>query len=130
MKKSIPLGLPVLAGIAVLLLSSCTVEVQEPNDKPKPTDTTQYVAPAPSDDEIFLSTLYDQYPEFESIYGDWFLIELAKNMCGSIDGGMTPDELVLMVVDSGADPNEVGYILGVGVAVYCPWNEGFFDSIA
>lgn len=127
MKKSV---LATAVGIIGITLASCTVEVKDstPDTTRDTTEDTTYVSPASTDDAAFLVTVYEMYPHLEYQWGDDFLIELGKTICRAIDEGMTFYDLVGIIVDAGADAEQVGYIAGAAIGVYCIWNEWFVNS--
>ena len=77
-------------GLSILALSACTVEVKENsgNDQ-RPTDTTEYIPPSQSVEDVYLDVIYDEYPFLYSQMGDSNLIQFGRIACDSIDEGMT-----------------------------------------
>lgn len=116
-------------GLSILALSACTVEVKENsgNDQ-RPTDTTEYIPPSQSVEDVYLDVIYDEYPFLYSQMGDSNLIQFGRIACDSIDEGMTIEELAMMAVDAYADPEMVGFIVGAAVYSFCPENEWFLSS--
>lgn len=125
MKKSV---LAIAIGALGLSLVSCTTKVVEvtPTTEREYTENTN--PPVSTDNSAFLFTIYEMYPQLEYQWGDDFLIELGNTICQAIDEGMTFYELALIIVGADADPEQVGYIAGAAIGVYCPWNEWFINS--
>lgn len=118
-----------LIGLGVLALSACTVEVKEDSGSDqRPTNTTAYVPPAQSIDDLYLEVIYDEYPYLYTQMGDSALLQFGRLACDSIDEGMTLAELAMMAVEAYADPEMVGFIVGAAVYAYCPENEWFLTS--
>lgn len=119
----------IIIGLGVLALSACTVEVKENSGgDQRPTDTTAYIPPSQSIEDLYLEVIYDEYPFLYSQMGDSALLQFGRLACDSIDEGMTMAELAMMAVEAYADPEMVGFIVGAAVYAFCPENEWFLTS--
>ena len=116
-------------GLSILALSACTVEVKDNSGgTERPVETAPYTPPTQSMDELYLQTVYDEYPYLYTQMGDTQLLQFGSLVCDAIDEGMTIAELAMMAVDSYADPEMVGFIVGAAVVAFCPENEWFLSS--
>lgn len=74
-----------------------------------------------SDRQLFLYTVHQQYPHLG--VSDQTLVRLAKASCKLLQSGMSGDELIrlsMASVHDNATARRVGYVIGAGVATYCP----------
>lgn len=134
MKKKLLL---VLMGAVAFSVSSCTLEVKEDGNSNKPTTTADYVPPTTqyttttesySMEDLYLDTVYSEYPYLQSAWGDSLLLEFGYLVCDSIDNGMTLQDLTLIALDAGAEPFMIGYLTGAAIPAFCAWNMWFIDS--
>lgn len=88
--------------------------------------TTAPTIPAMSDEQIFLSVIYDEYPQYQYL-GDAYFLKLGQLLCDSIDEGLTPVDLALMAMDMNIDAVLLGYVVGASTSTFCPWNNDFFQ---
>jgi hypothetical protein len=86
---------------------------------------TQTTAGIMSDDEMYTTVIYDEYPYTRSL-GDAYLIDLGYTICDQIDAGLTPLQLANIAIDMTLDLEMVGFITGAAISIYCPWNNDFF----
>lgn len=114
--------------LAVGFLASCTTEktVYVPTETPVE-DSSDYVEPSKSIDDLYIENNYNAYPELQQMGRQW-LIDLGKEICNSIDTGTTAREIIAMVIETGVDPEMFGFVMGSAIAAYCPQNEWFINE--
>lgn len=105
----------VLVVIALVLFAGC--------EKAKPTVTN-------SKNQTFLTVVRTEYPDLKSL-SNARLIGVAHATCNALDNGASAEQ-VIMAIASSADTTsrarELGYVVGAGVAVYCPQYKNEFSS--
>lgn len=117
------------AAAALLMVAGCTVPSSTSEYRPAPTNPPRQAPsqtdakPAPlSVDDVYISTLRDEYPEVVATMGRSWLIEFGNTVCDALDSGITWTEIVLMGMDAELEMTMLGYVMGAGIAAYCPWN--------
>lgn len=94
-----------------------------PTSEPAPTYTPD-PTPTYTTDEIYVAVVRDQYPYYASLYSDAELIKIAGTACQYFDDGGTFEELayyLVMNIDASEDAFAfMGFVIGSGVASYCP----------
>jgi hypothetical protein len=124
-----------IASVALFSLVGCATESSS-SDNNSYSPPRETYAPAPvsppetsrrSIDDVYLETIYNSYPSVKS-FGDYELIELGKNLCNAIDGGLTLAGLATLAIQYDVDPEMLGFITGVAIVAYCPSNEWFIKG--
>lgn len=126
-----------LVAAVAFLSTGCTIQVG-PESAPTPVESTQAVPESPlpdtlspeDTDEIFLSTIRNEYPFLQDI-PDSDLIGLAKDACAMFDAGATPQDIFDIIGSGGGQQVQeaMAYTIGSGVASYCPeYVDKFMDS--
>lgn len=72
--------------------------------------------------EVFLASVEGQYSYLEDV-PDSDMIELASVSCEMLDNGGTRNDIVNMILGIDVDDETgeaIAFIIGAGVAVYCP----------
>lgn len=79
-------------------------------------------APAPvseNADDVYLLAIKKEYPELENL-DDQMLLDVADKNCEAFDAGLSFEDIALITINSGMDPEMGGYILGAAVGTQCP----------
>lgn len=105
-----------------------TVETFDPPTDP-PTTTTE---PAMSIDDVYVGVVRAEYPAETVGLSDADLIGPAHAACDALDAGNTAIDVAMVAAFSGApeDAPLFGFILGAGVATYCPEYGPELDAAA
>lgn len=121
-----------LAALAApLLLAACSTGTATP-PAPTVTVTATKEAPAPTpldepepepeiagDDATYLAFLASK-----GIVADPdTTIEVGRNVCGALDGGISVIMLMNVAKDAGFTTDEAAAIIAAAIVTYCPWNE-------
>ncbi len=130
MKKLIIL---LVVSLFAIGLASCSSNSAGPTPGPAPTYTpppepaptyTPKPEPTYSTDDLYVMAIRDQYPYYASLYSDLELINIASSACQYFDEGGTFEELayyLVMSIDASEDAfGFMGFVIGAGVAAYCP----------
>jgi hypothetical protein len=118
-----------VAAIAIVGLVGCAVE----DTRSSNSNGNNTYTPAPpqnnvqSTDDIYVGLIRSEYRALRNM-SDYDLISFGKNLCSSIDDGLTLPGLALLAIEYGVDTEMLGFIAGAAVAAYCPYNRGFFDG--
>lgn len=116
---------------AVVALAGCTVSAP-----PAPTvtvtaapETTAPIPQAPTDEELFVEVLEDKYGPLTTAQENK-LIKFAKDTCVNFDdyGVNNTLEQYATIVDTNKEARMLGYVIGVGVATWCPEYANAFTS--
>lgn len=94
-----------------------------------PTTTTE---PAMSIDDVYVGVVRAEYPAETVGLSDADLIGPAHAACDALDAGNTAIDVAMVAAFSGApeDAPLFGFILGAGVATYCPEYGPELDAAA
>lgn len=129
MKRLLAAGAVVLALLTVGACGGSGDDLIYHSDPPKTSvgasSPSPYYDPSSVDPalkrQLFLQTVRSgEYgPQFSSISDD-VLVELVQSTCDALDRGATATQLSEAGINSGFTPQQVGWVLGAGVAAYCP----------
>lgn len=85
-------------------------------------------APAMTVDDRYVSAVRANSQGEAVGVSDADLISLAKQVCQSLDDGITIDQLVLGVAAQGINVSLAGAVMGAGIPAYCPQHQGQADE--
>jgi hypothetical protein len=105
----------------VLALSGCQSDV---TTGPSAAVTTDVVTPR----EAFHQVVDTRAPSLRRV-PDADLEHFAQTMCNSLDAGLSMNEVALMGLNAGLNANQVGTVLGAGIAWKCPEYETALDNL-
>lgn len=124
----------VLASALALSFSACGEDSSEPTAtvtvtaSPEPSET---LSEAPSlgtvSDAEFAKVVRDNTDSFD-LSPDADIVGAAQSACDFLDEGATADEVFEVIVDSGVDAFDGGFLVGAGVEVYCPEYSSVFEG--
>lgn len=126
---------PALPGPSPTPSSSQSVELGTPEATPETTEpplsvpTRPRAAPSPQPDvsatlsqaqleEVFLSTIHKQYPQYNDSRED--LLGLADTVCLKLDQGVSPRALISTIDPNASNRGYLAFIIGAGVGTFCP----------
>lgn len=70
-------------------------------------------------DEMFADLIRTNTDSFDN-NSDSDIVEGAKLVCDNWDNGMSLEQMFAIVVDSGIDTYDAGFLVGAGTETYCP----------
>lgn len=135
MKKIV---MAVIAMVFLLSTAACSGGAEQVADKPVVTvtqaapdtvDDTLTTTPDLTEsqkDDVFVKVVSDKFPIFSTARSE--LIALGHNVCGAFDRGVTKEKVLEIGLDNGLTPQQIGYIVGAGVQVYCPEHLDLFNN--
>ena len=113
----------IAALLTVFVLSGCTSGGGTATETP----TASAPSATPSNpDELFLSVIHEEYPQFAGGAADADMIALAHSTCDALDAGASMDAVMdaaIQSVGNKEDARLVGFVMGVGIAAYCPEHQ-------
>jgi hypothetical protein len=121
-----------VAAIAIVSLAGCAVEDTGSSNSSNNNNNNNnsYTPPAQnkvkSNQEIYVELIRDEYGLYNM--SDYELINFGKNLCTSIDDGLTVPGLALLALEYGVDVEMLGFISGGAIATFCPRHSDFFDG--
>lgn len=134
MRKTI---VAIVAAIA-FLSTGCTVNLGTGSESPSASESA---SPSPSEPESFapesdnmseseyLRLLRETDPWFNDVE-DKILIDNAQVVCDALDSGLTVEEVVDTMVNSGIPAFSAGVLIQGGVFLRCPENQNLVDDFA
>lgn len=119
------------AAIALALtIGACTSDFDSSTSDDTSTGSEQ-VTPEQSTDDMYLQVLDDDgVPNVDANRHN--LIELGKSACDDLDDGQTIEDLANQVVGNLPDGwtyENVGTVIGAGIAAYCPEHQDQIDAL-
>lgn len=121
MLKTIALVVALFLGVG--LFGGCSSDAQ-----PTATKTvTVAPTPKPTKNDLFLKVVRHKYPRLLSNTSNANLIRLAHSVCSAFDAGASWNDIVSMAMSSTSNvrvATALGYVVGAGVATYCPQYTG------
>lgn len=126
-----------LVALVAVFSTGCTIQVGDGGEAtetpsasstPSPSESESFV-PEPGDmtREDYLFLLRETDPWLEGVEDD-LLVENATIVCDSLDSGVSVDEVITMMVDSGIPAFSAGVLTQGAVLYKCPENQHMVDE--
>lgn len=117
-----------LACVLAFFVSGCSsLSTPAPSESSSSAPESMQSVPDEVKDEVFLTTIRAEYPEFEGV-PDASLVEFGHNVCKGLDSGLTLDNLFTIAKESGFEPEVGGFLIGASIAAYCPEYRPLLDN--
>lgn len=109
---------------AALTLTGCATTTIPPRPAP-----AQETVPEADMTQLGLDLLRDEYPIDTVGSSDADLLDVANGICGLLDDGGTFTDYLLMVVESGVDPEFGGALFAFAVLTQCTEHERILTGL-
>lgn len=127
----------ILAALAAaLVLAGCGTVTYTPNpvvtvtEQASPTTVTATPTATVSDDDLFISRVYQKYPNVPPDVSSAQLIELGQSTCTALDKGATARQIMdIAMTEAGGDKQIQEFfivVVAAAVVTYCPEYQSRF----